>query len=176
MVISTHLCPSSCRRPRLWANFVYLRWTEFEVGDLQESARTCRKREGNVFSLHRCASYFGASCGFCTRMGKPYPPPNQSSSMVASGSSRIGIPLRMGYTRLHSLHLSPSSPRITKGFRHTGQASISSRSGLIMAVILARRPGEGECSTRDRCSAPILSAQYLPAAGRRCTRPCGFST
>ncbi len=63
---------------------------------------------------------------------------SHSSSIVASGSRRIGIPLRIGYTRLHSLHFRASSPRGTRGLRHTGQASISSSSGVIMAVILAR--------------------------------------
>ena len=60
------------------------------------------------------------------------PQPNHSSSIVASGSSRIGIPLRMGYTRLHSLHLKDSSPRSTRGLRQTGQARISSSSGVII--------------------------------------------
>src|SRR5208283_5166879 len=114
----------------------------------------------------------------------------QSGSMVASGSSRIGIPLRMGYTRLHSLHFRLSSPRSTSGLRHTGQASISIRSGLIMAVILAGYAFCGypelngvtgalrqECiTTQDRNSAPLPAPESLPAVCRRCTRPCGSST
>src|SRR5271157_6649085 len=72
-------------------------------------------------------------------LGMPGPPRDgQSGSMVASGSSRIGIPLRMGYTRWHSLHFRASSPRSTSGLRHTGQASISSRSGLIMVTDFSR--------------------------------------
>src|SRR5208283_1818350 len=50
---------------------------------------------------------------------------DQSCSIVASVSISIGIPLRIGYTRLHSLHLKPSSPRSTSGLRHTGQASMA---------------------------------------------------
>ena len=79
----------------------------------------------------------GKAAGCPSRSPRTRPAMGQSVSMVASGSSKIGIPLRRGYTRLHSLHFRASSPRITSGLRHTGQASISSRSGLIMAVILA---------------------------------------
>ena len=60
----------------------------------------------------------------------------QSVSIVASGSSKMGIPFRIGYTRLHSLHLRLSSPRNTRGLRQTGQASISRSSGEIMTCRL----------------------------------------
>src|ERR1022692_4404670 len=60
----------------------------------------------------------------------------QSGSMVASGSSKMGIPFRIGYTRLHSLHFKLSSPRSTSGLRQLGQASISSNSGEIMTCRL----------------------------------------
>src|SRR5271166_6841010 len=116
------------------------RQIEFEATGLQEPARTCRNRERKCLLANGHASYFGQAVGFAPEW-EVVTVGHQSSSMVASGSSRIGIPLRMGYTRLHSLHLRASSPRMTNGFRHTGQASISNRSGLIMAVILARRPG-----------------------------------
>ncbi len=81
----------------------------------------------------------GGGCYFGT-LGLFHQNGTHSVSMVASGSSKIGIPLRMGYTRLHSLHFRASSPRNTRGFRHTGQASISSRSGLIMVGDFSRTP------------------------------------
>jgi hypothetical protein len=45
------------------------------------------------------------------------------------------MPLRMGYTRLHSLHFRPSSPRSTSGFRQTGQARMSSISSIAGGII-----------------------------------------
>jgi len=53
----------------------------------------------------------------------------QKFSIVASCSSRMGMPSRIGYERLHSLHLRLSSPRRVSGLRHTGQTRISRRSG-----------------------------------------------
>ncbi len=155
MISRTHVPLRSCR--------LLCRNTDsatLEAGKLRPAAsRRCKKlRKGGgkmPLGWPSMGDILG-SWAFCTRMERKYPsypdvrgissrsasagtPSNQSSSIVASGSRRIGMPLRMGYTRLHSLHFRASSPRSTRGLRHTGQASTSSSSGVIMAVILARQ-------------------------------------
>lgn len=88
--------------------------------------------------------------------------------MVASGSSRIGMPLRMGYTRLHSLHFRLSSPRNTKGLRHTGQARISSKSGeIIMDIILAAQVNGRRRKDDESSRAAPVFVHRVEQAGTR---------
>jgi len=102
------------------------------AGSLRPAARNHLQEVANLGRVSALPRR-GGGCYFGT-LGLFHQNGTHSVSMVASGSTRIGIPLRMGYTRLHSLHFRASSPRSTKGLRHTGQASISSRSDFIMVV------------------------------------------
>ena len=154
VISRTPLPPGSCRF--LCRN---TRFASLGAEKLKPAAsRLCkklRKGGGEMPLLWSSMGDISGSWAFCTRMERKHSGPqiwgmppqkatqggalsSQSSSIVASGSRRIGMPLRIGYTRLHSLHFKASSPRSTRGLRHTGQASTSSSSGVIMAVILAR--------------------------------------